>query len=55
MSLSLATALQVVGIAIPVDVVQMLPFISVMAILILFARDAKLPAALGLPYLRGSR
>ncbi len=55
MSLSLATALQVVGIAIPVDVVQMLPFISVMVILILFARDAKLPAALGLPYLRGSR
>lgn len=55
MSLSLATALQVVGIAIPVDIVQMLPFISVMVILILFARDAKLPAALGLPYLRGSR
>jgi Uncharacterized ABC-type transport system, permease component len=55
MSLSLATALQVIGIAIPVDVVQMLPFISVMVILILFARNAKLPSALGLPYLRGSR
>jgi simple sugar transport system permease protein len=55
MSLSLATALQVVGIAIPVDVVQILPFVSVMVILVLFARDAKLPAALGLPYLRGSR
>lgn len=55
MSLSLATALQLVGIAIPVDVVQMLPFISVMAVLVVFARDTRLPAALGLPYIRGSR
>lgn len=55
MSLSLATALQLVGIAIPVDVVQMLPFIAVMLVLILFARDARLPTALGVPYLRGAR
>jgi ABC-type uncharacterized transport system permease subunit len=55
MSLSLATALQLAGISIPVDVVQMLPFVSVIVVLVLFARDAKLPAALGLPYLRGSR
>ncbi len=55
MSLSLTTALQLVGINIPVDVVTMLPFISVMVVLILFARDARLPSALGLPYLRGSR
>ncbi|MEO8229958.1 MAG: ABC transporter permease [Chloroflexota bacterium] len=55
MSLSVATALQVVGIDIPVDVVNMLPFVSVIVILIVFARDARLPAALGLPYLRGSR
>jgi simple sugar transport system permease protein len=55
MSLSLATALQVVGIDIPVDVVNMLPFVSVIVILIVFARDASLPSALGLPYLRGSR
>lgn len=55
MSLSLATALQLVGIEIPVDVVQMLPFISVMAVLILFARESNLPAALGLAYVRGSR
>lgn len=54
-SLSAATALQLVGIAIPVDVVQMLPFISVMVVLIIFARDARLPSALGMPYLRGSR
>lgn len=55
MSLSLTTALQLVGIDIPVDVVQMLPFVSVMVVLILFAREARLPSALGLPYLRGSR
>lgn len=55
MSLSVATALQVVGIDIPVDVVNMLPFVSVIVILIVFARDARLPSALGLPYLRGSR
>ena len=55
MSLSIATALQLVGIAIPVDVVQMLPFITVMVVLIVFARESKLPAALGLPYVRGSR
>lgn len=55
MSLSLATALQVVGIDIPVDIVNMLPFVSVIVVLVIFARDAKLPSALGLPYLRGSR
>jgi simple sugar transport system permease protein len=55
MSLSLTTALQLVGIDVPVDVVQMLPFVSVIIVLIIFARDARLPSALGLPYLRGSR
>ncbi len=55
MSLSLTTALQLVGIDVPVDVVQMLPFVSVIVVLIIFARDARLPSALGLPYLRGSR
>jgi general nucleoside transport system permease protein len=55
MSLSLTTALQLVGVEIPIDVVTMLPFISIMLVLIVFARDARLPAALGLPYHRGSR
>ncbi len=55
MSLSLTTALQLVGIDVPVDVVQMLPFVSVIVVLIIFARDARLPSALGLPYVRGSR
>ncbi len=55
MSMSLSTALQLFGIAIPVDVVQMLPFVSVMVVLVLFTRQSRLPAALGLPYLRGAR
>ena len=54
-SLSLTTALQVGGANVPTDVVQMLPFLMVMAVLVLFARRAGLPAALGLPYARGQR
>ena len=53
--LSLATALQVAGLNIPTDVVQMIPFAMVMIVLVLFARRAHLPAALGLPYQRGAR
>jgi general nucleoside transport system permease protein len=44
-----------VGIGIPTAFVFMLPFASVMVVLIIFARQARLPAALGLPYHRGSR
>ncbi|MBX3030460.1 MAG: ABC transporter permease [Chloroflexi bacterium] len=54
-SLSAATALQLVGIQIPQDVVFMLPFVSVMVVLVLFARDARLPSALGIAYIRGAR
>ena len=53
--LSLTTAMQVAGINMPTDVIQMLPFIAVMTMLILFGRRASLPAALGLPYQRGAR
>ncbi len=53
--LSLTTAMQVAGINMPTDVIQMLPFIAVMAMLVLFGRRASLPAALGLPYQRGAR
>lgn len=55
MSLSVTTALQLIGVNIPVDIVQMLPFVSVLVVLVLFARNAHLPSSLGLPYLRGSR
>ncbi|MCW6511603.1 putative B6 ABC transporter permease subunit 1 [Lichenifustis flavocetrariae] len=55
MCLSLATALQVVGVDIPSDVIQMIPFAAVMAVLVAFGRRASLPAALGVPYRRGER
>ncbi len=53
--LSLTTAAQVAGINVPIDVIQMLPFLAVMAMLVLFGRRASLPAALGIPYERGAR
>lgn len=53
--LSLTTAMQVAGINVPTDVIQMLPFLAVMIMLILFGRKASLPAALGIPYERGVR
>ncbi|MGQ9367988.1 putative B6 ABC transporter permease subunit 1 [Azospirillum sp. ST 5-10] len=53
--LSMTTALQVAGVEIPTDVIQMLPFAAVMAVLVVFGRRASLPAALGLPYVRGAR
>jgi ABC-type uncharacterized transport system permease subunit len=53
--LSMTTALQVAGVGIPTDVIQMLPFAAVMAVLVVFGRRASLPAALGVPYVRGAR
>jgi general nucleoside transport system permease protein len=53
--LSAATALQVAGVAIPTDIIQMLPFAAVLLILVLFGRRASLPPALGLHYVRGAR
>ncbi|MDZ5696568.1 putative B6 ABC transporter permease subunit 1 [Chelativorans sp. M5D2P16] len=53
--LSLTTAMQVGGINIPTDVIQMLPFLAVMVMLVIFGRRASLPAAFGIPYKRGER
>ena len=53
-ALALTTAVQVAGVAVPTDIVQMLPFAAVMAILILYGRRTRLPAALGHPYRRGA-
>jgi simple sugar transport system permease protein len=53
--LSITTALQVVGVDIPTDVIQMLPYAAVLATLVLFGRRASLPPALGLHYVRGAR
>jgi general nucleoside transport system permease protein len=55
MSLSVATALQLIGIQISTDYVQMLPFVAVIVFLVLFARRSYLPSALALPYVRGDR
>ena len=54
-STSVTTALQVAGFQIPTDVVQMIPFTTIIIVLALFGRKAGLPAALGLPYHRGAR
>lgn len=54
-SSSLTTAVQVAGLQVPTDVVQMIPFALIIAFLVLFGRSARLPAALGLPYERGAR
>jgi simple sugar transport system permease protein len=53
--LGLTTAVQVAGVNLPTDVIQMLPFLAVMLMLVLFGRRASLPAALGIPYERGRR
>jgi simple sugar transport system permease protein len=54
-SLSISTALQLAGIKISTDVIQLLPYATVIAVLILFARRSYLPSALALPYFRGER
>ncbi len=54
-SLALTTALQVGGLNVPTDVVQMLPFTMVIVVLVIFARHSYLPPALGLPYVRGEQ
>ncbi|PVB59591.1 ABC transporter permease [Labrenzia sp. 011] len=53
--LSLTTALQVAGIDIPTDVIQMLPFAAVMVVLIVLGSKANLPVSLGTAYARGER
>lgn len=54
-SLSMTTALQVAGVNVPVDVIQMLPFAMVMLVLLVAGRKASLPAALGESFERGAR
>lgn len=54
-SLSMTTALQVAGVNVPTDIIQMLPFALVMIVLVAFARHSYLPPALAIPYYRGER
>ena len=55
MSVSLTTSLQLIGVEVAQDVVNMIPFIAVMTALVAFARGAYLPAALATPYQREAR
>jgi ABC-type uncharacterized transport system permease subunit len=54
-SLSISTAIQLAGINISPDVINMLPFAAIMIALVIFARRSYLPPALALPYVRGQR
>jgi general nucleoside transport system permease protein len=53
--LSIATALQIAGINISSDLVNMLPFIAIIVSLVVFARRSYLPPALCIPYVRGAK
>lgn len=53
MALSLVTSLQLLGVGIPTDLVETLPFVVVL--LMLLAGKAGLPAAFGRVYVRGDR
>jgi simple sugar transport system permease protein len=55
MAVSLTTSLQLIGVEVAQDVVNMIPFVAVMIALVVFARGAYLPAALAIPYKRESR
>ena len=54
LAVSLSTAFQVVGVPVPTDAAEMLPFATVIVVLIIFAQRAYLPPALGRPYRRGA-
>jgi general nucleoside transport system permease protein len=54
-SLSIATALQLAGVNISTDVINLLPFVAIIVALVMFARRSYLPPALCIPYVRGAR
>jgi simple sugar transport system permease protein len=54
-ALSLSTLLQLAGINLQPEVVDIIPFAAIVLALVLFARRAYLPPALALPYVRGAR
>ncbi|MET0887505.1 MAG: hypothetical protein ABWX92_13765, partial [Mycetocola sp.] len=55
LTVAIGPALQVIGFAVPADLIKMLPFVVVMLTLIIFARSSVVPPALGAPYTRGAR
>lgn len=52
---SLETGLPIVGVDVRVEFLQMIPYLGIVVALVVLARHASLPAALGLPYERGAR
>jgi simple sugar transport system permease protein len=54
MALSVTSALQIAGIQVSTDLVNMIPFAAMLVALWLLARSSAMPRALGLPYMRGS-
>ncbi len=55
LALALTSALQIAGIKISPDFILMTPYLVVIAALVIFARSTNLPAALCIPYERGSK
>lgn len=55
LSVAIGTVIQLTDVNLPTDVIKMFPFVVVIAVLVIFARSAYVPPALGLPYTRGSR
>ena len=54
-SLSVATALQLAGVNISTDLINLLPFVAIIVSLVVFARRSYLPPALCVPYVRGAK
>jgi len=52
---SLETGLPIVGVDVHVEFLQMIPYLGIVVALFILARRVSLPAALGLPYERGTR
>lgn len=52
---SLSTGLQILGVAVRPEFVNMLPYVGIMVALVVLAGRAMLPAALAVPYERGER
>ena len=55
LTVAVGTALQLTSLDIPTDVITMLPYIVVMLVLLIFARNVYISPALGAPYTRGAR
>lgn len=55
LSVAIGTVIQLTNINLPTDVIKMFPFVVIIIVLVIFARSAYVPPALGLPYTRGSR